>query len=135
MAAVVEDREEREPSVHVEEQIYDSFTGPEDQALMAHVSRGGMDQPRGTARRSRGPAACRYWGGGCCTRRRRRRCRRRAWTSYRADVARRLLADEVTVPWLTLPKAIRETDELLAGSTGAYGVASEGLAGVSGREV
>ena len=38
MAAVVEDRDEREPSVHVEEQIYDSFTGPEDQALNDGVS-------------------------------------------------------------------------------------------------
>ena len=36
--------------------------------------------------------------------------------SYRAGVARRLLSDESTVPWLTLPKAIRETEKLLADS-------------------
>ena len=33
-----------------------------------------------------------------------------------AGVALRLLADESTVPWLTLPKAIRETEKLLADS-------------------
>ena len=48
-------------------------------------------------------------------------------TSYRRDAARRLLADEGTVPWLTLPKAIRETDELLAGSTGREASLLRGL--------
>ena len=126
MAAVVEDREEREPSVHVEEQIYDSFTGPEDQALMAQfheaewTSRaallGVLADPRlqilgGRLLYTEAPEAMPA----------------ASLTSYRADVARRLLADEVTVPWLTLPKAIRETDELLAGSTGATASLLRGL--------
>lgn len=42
--------------------------------------------------------------------------------NYHADVSRRLLADEGAVPWLTLPKAIRETDELLAASNGGAGL-------------
>ena len=126
MAAVVEDRDEREPSVHVEEQIYDSFTGPEDQALMTafHEAQwpsraallGGLADPRlqvlgerllYTEAQEVMPAE--------------------VLTSYRADVARRLLADEGTVPWLTLPKAIRETDELLAGLTGAEAALLRGL--------
>lgn len=35
MLTALEDREESEPAVHVEQQIYDGFTGPEDQDLMA----------------------------------------------------------------------------------------------------
>ena len=126
MAAVVEDRDEREPSVHVEEQIYDSFTAPEDHALMTafHEAQwpsraallGGLADPRlqvlgerllYTEAQEVMPAE--------------------VLTSYRADVARRLLADEGTVPWLTLPKAIRETDELLAGLTGAEAALLRGL--------
>ena len=126
MAAVVEDREEREPSVHVEEQIYDSFTGPEDQALMTafHEAEwpsraallGGLSDPRLQVLGERllyteAPEAMPAEGLG----------------RYRADAVKRLLADEVTVPWLTLPKAIRETDELLAGLTGAEASLLKGL--------
>ena len=39
-------------------------------------------------------------------------------TGYPADVSRRLLAEEDAVPWRTLSKAIRKTDELLADLTG-----------------
>ena len=116
MATVVEDREEREPSVHVEEQIYDRFTGPEDQALMAAFHEvewpgraallGSLADPRLQVLGERllyteAPEAMPEQG----------------LISYRADVARRLLADEDTVPWLTLAGAIRKADELLAGLT------------------
>ena len=126
MAAAVEDREDRESSVHVEEQIYDSFTGPEDQALMAQYHEaqwpsraallGGLADPRLQILGERllyteAPEAMPAEG----------------LTSYRADVAKRLLADEGTAPWLTLSKAIRETDELLAGSTGAQASLLKGL--------
>ena len=37
----------------------------------------------------------------------------------RADLARRLIADEATVPWLTLPQAVREADQLMTGLTGS----------------
>ena len=56
-------------------------------------------------------------------------------TRYRADVARRLLADEGTVPWLALPKAIRETDELLVGSIGDEAALLRGLRNYLGRRV
>ena len=126
MAAVVEDRDEREPSVHVEEQIYDSFTAPEDQALMTafHEAQwpsraallGGLSDPRLQVLGERllyteAPEAMLAEGLG----------------RYRADVARRLLVDEGTVPWLTLSKAIRKADELLAGSTGADASLLKGL--------
>ena len=128
MAAVVEDREEREPSVHVEEQIYDSFTSPEDQAVMAQFHEaewpnraallGGLADPRLQILGERllyteAPEAMPAEG----------------LTSYRADVAKRLLADEGTAPWLTLPEAIKGTDDLLAGSTGAEASLLKGLGG------
>ena len=128
MVAAVEDREERESSVHVEEQIYDDYTGPEDQAVMAQFHEaqwpsraallGGLADPRLQILGERllyteAPEAMPAEG----------------LTSYRADVAKRLLADEGTVPWLTLSKAIRETDDLLAGSTDAEASLLKGLRG------
>ena len=127
MAAVVEDREEWQPSIHVEEQIYDSFSGPpDDQTLMTAFHEAewpdraalldGLADPRlqvlgkrllYTEALEAMPAD--------------------GLTSYRGDVARRLLADEGTVPWLTLPKAIRETDELLADSIGTEASLLNGL--------
>ena len=134
MAAVLEDSDEREPSVHVEEQIYDSFTGAEDQAVMAafHEAEwpdresllGGFADPRLQVLGERllyteAPEVMPADG----------------LTRYRADVARRLLADEGTVPWLALPKAIRETDELLAGSIGDEAALLRGLRNYLGRRV
>ena len=126
IAAVLEDGEDREPSVHVEEQICDSFTGPVDQALMRAFHEvqwpsraallGSFADPRLRVLEERllyteAPEAMPAGGLG----------------RYRADVARRLLADEGTVPWLTLTEAIGETDELLAGSTGAEAPLLKGL--------
>ena len=70
MAAVLEDSDEREPSVHVEEQIYDSFTGAEDQAVMAafHEAENGPTASRCWAVSQTPDYRC--WGSGCCTRRR-----------------------------------------------------------------
>ena len=121
IAAAMGDRDEREPSPHVEEQIYDSFTGPEDQALMTAfheaewsgrtVLLGSLADPRlqilgERLLYSESPEVM----------------NESQLSRYRADVARRLLAEEGTVPWLTLPQAMRETDELLAGLTGADAV-------------
>ena len=46
---------------------------------------------------------------------------------YEADVAKRLMADDGAVAWRTLPQAIRETDDLLAGSPGDGTLLLEGL--------
>ena len=126
MVAAMEDRDEREPSIHVEEQIYDSFTSPEDQARMTAfheagwseraVLLGGLADPRLRVLGERllyleAPEVMPADG----------------LSGYRADVAWRLLADGDTVPWLTLPEAIRETDELLASLTGNEAALLRGL--------
>ena len=126
LAAVVEDREEWEPSAYVEEQIYDGFTGPKDQALMRAFHEadwpgraallGGLSDPRLQVLGERllymeAPGDMPLEG----------------LTDYRTDMARRLLADEGTVPWLTLPAAIRETDESMADSTGVDALRLEDL--------
>ena len=41
-----------------------------------------------------------------------------ARNAYKIGVARRLMATEGTVPWLTLPKAIADTEDFLAVSDG-----------------
>ena len=133
LAAIVEDREEWEPSAYVEEQIYDGFIGPEDQALMRAFHE------------TEWPSRAALLGGLCDSRLQvlgERLLYTEApddmplegLTNYRADVARRLLADEGTVPWLTLPAAIRETDELMADSTGAEALRLEGLREYLSRE-
>ena len=115
MAAVMEDHEERESSVHVEKQIYEGFTGREDQALMR------------TFHEADWPSRKALLGGFADTRLQVLGERllyteapgvmpAEGLSTYRSDVARRLLADEGTVPWLTLTKAIRETEKLLADS-------------------
>lgn len=114
IAAMVGKAREPSVSVYVEEQIYDSFTGYEDRAVMAEFheaawsSRADLLDRLDDARLkvlgerllcTEAPAAMPAHA-----------CRR-----YEADVARRLMAAEGTVPWRTLPQAIRETDGLLAG--------------------
>ena len=117
MAVVVEDREEREPSVHVGEQIYDSFTGSEDQALMAAFHE--AEWPSRAALLGRlADARLQVLGERLLYTEAPDAMPAEGLTSYRVDMARRLMAGEGTVPWLVLPKAIRETDELLASSTG-----------------
>ena len=118
MAAVSEDAEERERSVHVEKQIYDGFTGREDQVLMRTFHEadwpsraallGRLTDPRLQVLGERllyteAPEVMPVNG----------------LIGYRADLARRLLADKGAVPWLTLPEAIREADDLLVSAAGA----------------
>ena len=134
IAAVMEDGGETEPSVYVEEQIYDSFPGHEDQALMTEfheaewLSRaallGRFADPRLQVLGERllyteAPDVMPANG----------------LTNYRADVANRLLADEGSVPWRTLSKAIRKTDELLADSTDSEASLLRGLRDYLGRRI
>ena len=121
MVAVVEDREEWEPSVYVEEQIYDSFSGPEDQALMTAFHEAEWPD-RAVLLGCLADARLQILGERLLYTESPEVMDDSQLSRYRADVARRLLAEEGTVPWLTLPQAIRETDELLAGLTGADAV-------------
>lgn len=126
MAAVMEDHEERESSVHVEKQMYEGFTGREDQALMR------------TFHEADWPSREALLGGFADTRLQVLGERllyteapgvmpAEGLSTYRSDVARRLLADEGTVPWLTLTKAIRKTDELLTTLEGGQATLLEDL--------
>lgn len=121
MAAVLEGREESEPSVHVEEQIYDSFTDPEDQARMTAFHEAGWSERAVLLGRLADPRL-QILGERILYSESPEVMDESQLSFYRADVARRLLAEEGTVPWLTLPQAMRETDELLAGLTGADAV-------------
>ena len=115
---MVSTREARESSVHVEEQIYDSFTGPEDQAGMATFHEAEWtDRPALLGRLS--DTRLQVLGERLLYTEAPEVMPEPGQSRYRADVARRLMTDEGTVPWLTLPQAIRKTDELLADLTGA----------------
>ena len=126
MAAATGDRDEREPSAHVEEQIYDSFTGPEDQALMTAFHEAGWSERAVLLGRLADPRL-QILGERILYSESPEVMDESQLSRYRADVDRRLLAEEGTVPWLTLPQAIRETDELLAGLTGAAASLLNGL--------
>ncbi len=116
--ALLQTREERKPSAHVEEQIYDGFASNTDKALMerfhetdwldrvALVGQLADDRLRSLGQRliySEAPNVM----------------EETARLAYDAAITRRLMAEPETVPWLTLPKAIEEAGDMLAVSTGA----------------
>ena len=133
IAAMVGAREATEPSIHVEKQIYDSFTGYEDQAVMAAFheaawsGRAGLLDRLGDARlKVLGERLLHTDGPEAMPAHDRNR--------HETDVAQRLMADEGTVPWRTLPQAIRETDALLTNSGGTEAGLLRGLRGyLNGR--
>ena len=116
-----------EPSVHVEEQMYDGFTGPEDQAVMAAFHEAAWSD-RATFLDRLDDARLKVLG--------ERLLHTEAPAEvmpahdrnrFEADVAKRLLAADGTVPWRTLPQALRQTDDLLTGSEGAAASLLQGL--------
>lgn len=119
-------REQRQPSTHVEEQIYDSFTGNEDHSMLAlfHETEW-RDRaallPRLADRRLAilGERLIHTEAPQVMT--------TQARDAYHAAVARRLMAADGSVPWLTLPKAIADTDNLLAAADGAEATLLQGL--------
>ena len=117
VAAVVEDGEGREPTVYVEKQIYNGFTGREDHALMRSFHETNWSS-RAALLGNLADTRLRVLGERLVFTEAPEVMPSEDLTGYQADMARLLLADEGTVPWLTLPKAIRKTDELLAESEG-----------------
>ncbi|MCG8594181.1 MAG: exodeoxyribonuclease I [Kiloniellales bacterium] len=118
ITALLQTREEREPSIHVEEQIYDGFAGNNDNALMERFH--GLTWPE------RVPLV------GQLADERLRSLGQRliyceapdvmeeaARQDYDTVIARRLMAEPGSVPWLTLPKAIEEAGDMLAVSSGS----------------
>ena len=116
--AFLSTRLERKPSVHVEEQIYDSFARPADQALMDDFHT--MDWPYcPRLLKSLSDERAKILG--------ERLIHVEAPTAlsrsvrHRLDIAtaRRLMGAEGSVPWLTLPKALTDTRNMRRVEKGA----------------
>jgi exodeoxyribonuclease-1 len=117
IAALLTRRGEREPSAHVEEQIYDGFAGNADQAAMERFHQ--------LAWSDRVPLV-----GSLADERLRSLGQRLIYTeapdvlpatarqNYEAAIAARLMADDDSVSWLTLPRAIADADNFLAVASG-----------------
>ena len=118
IAAFLATREPKEPSPHVEEQIYDGFTGRDDQTVMAafHTAEWSA-RPEILARLS--DARIQVLGERLIHTEAPEVMPAPARNAHDVGVARRLMAAEDTVPWLTLPKAIVDTEDFLAVAGGA----------------
>ena len=100
-------REPKEPSPHVEEQIYDAFTGSADQtAISALHSAEWSARPEILRRLS--DARLRVLGDRLIHTEAPEVMPARARNVYDVGVARRLMAAEGTVPWLTLPRSLSD---------------------------
>ena len=121
-------REPWEPSTYVEEQIYEGFPGAEDRALMAafHDTYAGWSDRAALLRRFT-DGRLQVLGERLLYCEAPQVMHNAGWRGCKGDIARRLLADEATVPWLTLHQAIRETDDLLASAAGSEKVLLTGL--------
>ena len=118
ISAAAAAREPRESSPFVEEEIYDGFPGPADRAIMAAF--------HDTEWSDRAALL-----GGLADARLEELGERLLYSEapevmpdkdrhrYQADTAKRLLADQGSVPWLTLPQATDDADALLADLDGA----------------
>ena len=113
IAAFVQTREEKESSAHVEEQIYDGFTGDEDQVLLDRfheaewIARAALVAQLADERlKALGQRLIHTEAPHVMSEPDRR--------EFDTVIARRLMTAEGTVPWLTLPKAIEEANDLLA---------------------
>ena len=119
-------RKPKEPSVHVEEQIYNGFTSTEDQAIMAEFHEVPWSE-RVVLLERISDARLQVLGERLLYTEAPEVMLPQGLRGYQADAARRAMAAEGTVPWLTLPRAIRETDDLLADSTGGEAALLKGL--------
>ena len=118
IAAFLATREPKEPSPHVEEQIYDDFTGSADQTVMAAFQSAEWSARREILRRL-SDARLQVLGERLIHTEAPEVMPAEARNAYDVGVARRLMAAEGTVPWRTLPKAVADTEDLLAVADGA----------------
>jgi exodeoxyribonuclease I len=116
IAAFRQSRAEKEPSPHVEEQIYDGFTGNDDQVILDRfhdlewLHRPPMVERLADVRlRALGQRLIFIEAPHIMADAARR--------DYEIAIARRLMAEGGTVPWLTFPKAIEEVDDLLSNTS------------------
>ena len=117
VSAFLSTREDKEPSPHVEKQIYDGFSGNGDQALMTqfHSVEWGqrfqlLDQFSDNRLKPLGERLIYAEASEAMP--------PEAKSNHEIMIAQRLMADDDSVPWLTLPKAIADTDDFLAMATG-----------------
>ena len=115
--AFLSTRPEHTASIHVEEQIYDSFTSAEDQSLMDHFhTLDWIDRPSVldslTDKRAEKLAKRLLY----------EEAPSALLSAVRGKVdvaiARRLMGEDGPVPWLTLPKALTDTNDMLAVASG-----------------
>lgn len=118
IAAFTQTREEKELSPHVEQQIYDGFTSNEDQTLLDRFH-DLQWQHRPPLIGQLGDGRLRALGQRLVFTEAPQVMPEAARRDYDITIARRLMAADGTVPWLTFPKAIEEADDLLAGAKAA----------------
>lgn len=118
IAAFLRTRGKRELSIHVEEQIYDGFTGNHDQAVMEkfHITEwcdraNLLVQLADQRMKTLGERLIYIEAPDVMAAQDR--------SNHQINIYRRLMAPEESVPWLTLPKATAETNNLLTVSVGA----------------
>ena len=126
LAVTISDREECGPSAHVEEQIYDGFPGREDQALMSAFHETEWTN-RAALIAALADPRLQVLGERLLHTEAPEVMPAEALMGYQIDVACRLTAEDSMAPWLTLPKAVEETEGLLAGSAGPELALLEGL--------
>ena len=113
ITASVQTREKQEPSLHVEEQIYDGFTSNHDKTVMDRFHESDWSQ-RPTLLDRISDKRMRFLGQQLICVEAPALMPEAARREYDTAIARRLMADDDTVPWRTYPQAIREVDNLLA---------------------
>ncbi len=119
--AFLSTRQERTPSVHVEEQIYDSFTSHADQALMERFHT--MDwKARPRLLESLSDPRARILGERLLHVEAPAVLSSAVCESFDIATARRLMGTDGSVPWLTLPKALSDTRDMLTAASGTDAV-------------
>jgi exodeoxyribonuclease-1 len=108
---------DKEPSPYVEKHIYDGFPGQKDQMLMEQFHEADWSKRAAIAEQIEDPRLREF-------------AHRLVYfenpdllpaaksAELKAWIADRVLTDDESVPWMTVPKAMRETDSMLAEATG-----------------
>ncbi len=113
IAAFLASRKPKEPSPHVKEQIYDSFTSRDDQTVMTAFHTAEWSA-RPKILTSLSDVRLQVLGERLIYAEAPEVMTVPERSAYKIDVARRLMAAEGSVPWLTLPKALTDTEDFLA---------------------
>lgn len=108
---------DQEPSPHVEERIYDGFPSPADQAIMEEFHRTDWAQRPAIAERI-GDARVKEFADRLMFVERPDVLSESKRADLERWVAARVLSEDHSVPWTTIPKALQEVDDLLVNASG-----------------